>query len=161
MISNNVMEEKLFKMYDDMQLGCSSVCEECHEKTTNLSSPVSFWFVGDNFESENGRVLFVGKNARGEPGEKRVNYIDSREAVKGANGLWKRSWPYWSYIRTITEEVYGENGADYIAYTNIIKCNNSGTTDTTSELVKNNCIRKMQVLGKWARRIKKMGTMYP
>ena len=143
MISNNVMEENLFKMYDDIHLGSSSVCKDCHEKTTNLSSPISFWFVGSNYEHENGRVLFVGKNARGEPGEKRNNYYDSRNKAKE---FWNYSWPYWSYIRNITEEIYGENGADYITYTNIIKCNNSGTTDNTSELVKDNCIRKMKVL---------------
>lgn len=139
------MEENLFKMYDDINLGCSSVCKECQEKTTNLSLPVSFWFVGSNYEHGNGRVLFVGKNARREPGIKKGNYYDSRGAVKE---LWDKPWPYWSYIRNITEEIYGEDGADYIAYTNIIKCNNSGTTDNTSELVKDNCIRKMQVLGK-------------
>ena len=143
MISNNVVEENLFKMYDDINLGSSSVCKECQEKTTNLSLPVSFWFVGSNYEHENGRVLFVGKNARGKPGEKRNNYYDGRNVAKE---LWNKSWAYWSYIRNITEEMYGENGADYIAYTNIIKCNNSSSTDNTSELVKDNCIRKMQVL---------------
>ena len=143
MISNNVMEENLFIMYDDINLGSSSVCKECQEKTTNLSLPVSFWFVGSNYEHENGRVLFVGKNARGKPGEKRNNYYDGRNVAKE---LWNKSWAYWSYIRNITEEMYGENGADYIAYTNIIKCNNSSSTDNTSELVKDNCIRKMQVL---------------
>lgn len=143
MISNNVMEENLFKMYDDIHLGWSLVCKECNEKTANLSSPVSFWFVGTNYEHEGGRVLFVGKNARGEPGEKRGNYYNSTMEAKK---YWNYSWPYWSYIRTITEEVYGEKGADYIAYTNIIKCNNSGTIDNTSELVKDNCISKMQVL---------------
>ena len=30
------MEENLFKMYDDINLGNSSVCKECQEKTTNL-----------------------------------------------------------------------------------------------------------------------------
>ena len=143
MISNNVMEENLFKMYDDIYIGSSSVCKECQEKTTNLSLPVSFWFVGSYYEHENGRVLFVGKNARGKPGEKRNNYYDCRNVAKE---LWNKSWAYWSYIRNITEEMYGENGADYIAYTNIIKCNNSSSTDNTSELVKDNCIRKMQVL---------------
>lgn len=145
MISNNVMEENLFKMYEDIHLGSSTVCMECHEKTTSLSSPISFWFVGSNYGHETGRVLFVGKNARGEPGEKRNNYYDSRNVAKE---LWDKSWPYWSYIRNITEEIYGENGADNIAYTNIIKCNNSGTIDNTSELIKDNCIRKMQVLKK-------------
>ena len=143
MISNNVMEENLFRMYDDINLGSSLVCKECQEKTTNLSLPVSFWFVGSKYEHENGRVLFVGKNARREPGVKIGNYYDSRGAVKE---LWDKHWPYWSYIRNITEEIYGENGADYVAYTNIIKCNNSGSKDNTSELVKDNCIRKMQVL---------------
>lgn len=64
MISNNVMEENLFKMYDDIHLGSSSVCKDCHEKTTNLSSPISFWFVGSNYEHENGRVLLLLERTR-------------------------------------------------------------------------------------------------
>lgn len=64
------------------------------------------------------------------------------------DGLWNESWPYWRYIRTIAEDIYGENGFAYIAYTNIIKCNNSATKDNTSKLVKDNCINKMQVLKK-------------
>lgn len=145
MISNNVVEENLFKMYDDIHLGSSSICKECHEKTENLSLPISFWFVGKNYENETGRVLFIGKNARGNPGEKQGNYYNS---TMEARKYWNYSWPYWSYIRNITEELYGEKGADYIAYTNIIKCNNSGTIDNTSDLVKDNCVRKMQVIKK-------------
>lgn len=109
MISNNTMEDSLFKMYDDIHLCNSSLCKECQEKTTNLPLPVSFWFVGKCYEHETVRVIFVGKNARGGPGEKKDHYYDSRNAAKV---LWGRTWPYWSYIRTITEKIYGENGAD-------------------------------------------------
>lgn len=140
---NNKIEEDLFKMYNNINLGSSVICKECHEKILNLSSPVSFWFVGKNFNNDNGRVLFIGKNARDEPGERKQYYVDSRCA---ADYLWNGSWSYWSYIRNIAEEIYGENGAEHIAYTNIIKCNNSDTIDNTSKLVKDNCIKKMQVL---------------
>jgi len=63
--------------------------------------------------------MFVGKNARGysdgPTGEK--VFDDSRE-------LWnEKKWAYWDYTRAIVKKVFCVDSPEYIAFTNMIKCN--------------------------------------
>lgn len=137
------LENEIFKMYDSLDIGKALTCLNCNDNTQNLSRPVSFWFVGEKYSSSQYKLLFIGKNARGNPGMSKNSYLDSRDR---ADELWEGSWPYWSYTRSISEELYGKDSGDYIAYTNIMKCNNSETIDTTSNLMKDNCISRMQII---------------
>lgn len=142
---DEIVESKLFEMYDEIQLGSSEICQNCKNNTHGLSLPVPFWFVGKKFSENDEKLLFVGKNARGNPGEIIENYLDCR---KNAEELWNGSYAYWSYIRNITEHIFGNDLMDNIAFTNIVKCNSSVTVDTTSDLIKSNCIKDLQVLRK-------------
>lgn len=137
------LENEIFKIYDKLDIGESITCLNCRDNTQNLSRPVSFWFVGQKYLYSKYKLLFIGKNARGNPGISKNSYLDSRGR---ADELWKISWPYWSYTRSISDELYGTDSGDYIAYTNIMKCNNSDTIDTTSNLMKDNCIAKMRII---------------
>jgi hypothetical protein len=47
--------------------------------------------------------------------------------------LWNGHWPYWSYTREIAENLYGCDAADFIAFTNLIKCTNVGADDGESK----------------------------
>lgn len=137
------LENEIFKIYDKLDIGESRTCLNCRDNTQNLSRPVSFWFVGQKYLHSKYKLLFIGKNARGNPGISKNSYLDSRCR---ADELWGISWPYWSYTRSISDELYGTDSGDYIAYTNIMKCNNSDTIDTTSNLMKDNCISKMRII---------------
>ena len=123
------IEKEIFEMYDRIEMGKHSVCKACQEANVNLTKPVSFWFVGEKYYNSQYRVLFVGKNARGKVGSLVNDYYNSTLI---ASSLWQKSWPYWSYTRAISESLYGTEDGDYIAFTNIIKCNNSDTVDTTT-----------------------------
>lgn len=142
---DEIIERKLFEMYDDIQLGSSDICQNCRNNSENLSFPATFWFVGKGFSKSTEKILFVGKNARGNPGKAMGAYLDCREM---ADQLCNVSWPYWRYTRNIVERVYGNDTNDNIAFTNVMKCNTSFTIDTTSNLLKVNCIKEMQVLRK-------------
>jgi hypothetical protein len=86
----------------------------------NLSFPVSFWFVGEGYVNSKYKLVFVGKNARGNPGVIRGAYLDARSK---ANELWYGAWPYWSYTKIICDKVYGAHSGDCISFTNLVKCN--------------------------------------
>lgn len=149
MIHDINLEEALFDEYRKMNLGSSSFCVECNEKINDLSLPSTIWGVGKDFKNSEYKVLFVGKNARGNPGYKvdSANFLDCRDM---GNELWNKKWAYFSYIKSIAERIYPNSGINSIAFTNIIKCNNTWdeTQDTTNEFQKNNCIKNFGVIKK-------------
>lgn len=143
MAIHNPMEEKLLAMYERIGMGNCRTCSICRDNVENLSPPVTAWGVGNNFTNEHKKILFVGKNARGyfsKPlnGKFHEVFDDSRQ-------LWQNSWPYWSYTREITGKIFGDDSFEHIAFTNLVKCNNSPDKDTTSDLVKRNCICNLKV----------------
>lgn len=140
---NSLTEEKIFQMYEDLNIGKNQKCIECRSSTPNLSDPISFWFVGDKFEESKNKILFVGKNARGEPKVLNNNVGDVRELAKV---LWLDKRAYFSYTRAIVEKIYGELDCSKIAFTNCVKCNNSDGKDTTTLMMKNCCIKDLQVI---------------
>lgn len=140
----NEAEQKLLKLYHDMSIGTRDECKDCHDNINNLSDPISCWCVGKDFYKNPKRILFVGKNARGNPGTKENGFRNTFQATR--NYLWDESWPYWSYTREITQTIFGDDSVEHIAFTNIIKCNNSSGNDTTPDLVKENCILKFKIL---------------
>lgn len=139
----NEAEENLIKQYKSMQLGNCETCKDCHKNIENLSKPISAWCIGKYFYDNPQRILFVGKNARNNPGTNESAFCN---AFQEARKLWNTSWSYWSYTRDITRTIFGDNCIEHIAFTNIVKCNDSPTKDTTSSLVKTNCILNLRVL---------------
>lgn len=143
MAIHNPTEEKLLAMYERIGMGNCRTCSICRDNVENLSPPVTAWGVGNNFTNEHKKILFVGKNARGyfsKPlnGKFHEVFDDSRQ-------LWQNSWPYWSYTREITGKIFGDDSFEHIAFTNLVKCNNSPDKDTTPDLIKRNCIRDLKV----------------
>lgn len=141
----NNAEKRLLELYEKMELGKSKICRDCRLEC-DMSMPIGCWFVGNHFYDNEKRILFVGKNARGNPGNVHGAFMNQFEYVRDL--LWKKSWPYWSYTYAISETIYGTNTPEYIAFTNLVKCNNSPNIDKTPDNVKDYCIKQLGVLRK-------------
>lgn len=134
----NRYEKCIFDMYDKIKIGKLDTCKKCRSQCPDLSSPISIWQVGDEYYDSKYRVLFVGKVARGKPGEK---YGDFMDATKRANELYQNvGWAYWNYTKTIANSLYDKNAWEKIAFTNMVKCNSSDTIDTTTDSTKDFCL---------------------
>lgn len=138
--------------YLKLGIGNTEFCNRCRKESGNeqfLSHPLPYWHIGKNFQEDDERILLIGKVARGNPGELLTEgLIDGTDV---ADNLYKdKSWQFWSYLRGILEDLYGnaDVGWDHIALTNIVKCNNSFTTDNTTELMKNACLSGNQFVWK-------------
>jgi len=135
------------KMYKRIKLRTNPVCKKCKPLNKN---PVSIWQVGKKFNRDKYKLLFVGKTGRGDWGRTNksgyvyLNMSDIRERFLTYSN------PYWSYTREIVTRIYGspEEGWNRIAFTNIIKCTDTDTVDTTENSVKDNCILKLGVIQK-------------
>ncbi len=141
----NQTEKEILRLYDRLNLGECSLCRQCREGR-NLSGPIGCWLVGEKFNEEDKRILFIGKNARDNPGNKYHTYQNTFEDTRMR--LWNKGYPYWRYTKEITERIFGDNSCEHIAFTNIVKCNDSSGRDTTSDDVKKICILDLQVLRK-------------
>ena len=138
MATHNQTEEKLLAMYERIGMGTCPSCRSCHGAITNLSPPITAWGVGNNFCNERKKILFVGKNARGYfPKPMNGNF---HEVFNDGRQLWQGSWAYWSYTREITKKIFGDDSFEHIAFTNLVKCNDSPDKDTTTDSIKSNCI---------------------
>ena len=142
----NPTEKSLVDLYRGLQFESDPVCRKCRACSPALGRPVGAWVVGDKFYRHTERVLFVGKTARGEPGEDCGGFLagfrDARER------LWSRPWPYWSYTREIVRKLYGDDSMEHIAFTNLVKCNASNGGDLTAEETKRFCVCERNVIGK-------------
>ena len=146
---NKTVDSRLFEMYRRKKIGRNTVCRscraDCRKKCLPFYGPLSFWRVGREYQHDPYRLLVVGKTGRRTAGIKRKTGI--WDVRKTADELFDESWPFWSYMREILERVYGEatTGWNRIALTNLVKCNNSGDVDTTSSVMRANCLDKLQV----------------
>ena len=139
-------ERQLLELYQSIDFGRNEICQSCRRECPGLTRPVGAWVVGKNFYLHKIRLLFVGKNARGEPGDQ---YQDLQSGFRASRDwLWQKQWPYWRYTRKISENIYGDDSIENIAFTNIVKCNDSMGRDTTSSVTKNHCICELNVIGR-------------
>lgn len=139
-------EQQLLALYQCIGFGRNEICLACRKECPGLTRPVGAWVVGKDFYSHAIRLLFVGKNARGEPGD---HYQDFQSGFRASRDwLWQKQWPYWSYTRKISENIYGNDSIENIAFTNIVKCNDSIGKDTTSSCTKGHCIGELNVIGR-------------
>ena len=147
-------EKKLWEMYKEKGVGDCETCMGCRgeERNGHLSRPVSAWFVGDRFyENDHLRILFVGKNARGffpdaEKEEDRGVSAGINNAFGCRLNLTGKGWAFWNYTREIIGECFGDDSPEHVALTNMVKCNNSDSIDTTTEMMKASCIRNLRIL---------------
>lgn len=149
----NAIEQKLVSLYDDIKLGACGICQKCRSDNPGLySKAVGCWFVGNVFESQEKRLLFIGKNARGMPAEKYAENQNDKGFLEefrcSRDGLWSVGWPYWRYTSEISRRLFGEAGMEAVAFTNMVKCNGSDTVDTTTASMKDYCINGLRVVRK-------------
>ena len=157
---NNPKENGLLELYEEMGLGKCEICQKCRgaSKTPDdRSEPIGAWCIGSAFYEQSKRVLFVGKNARSKPGIIRGTFRDAFAVTR--EFLWWEYYDddgkpaampsaYWGYTAKITEDYFGKDTPEYIAFTNIVKCNDSPDIDTTTGFVKDCCIKRLHVLKK-------------
>ncbi|MCR4650687.1 MAG: hypothetical protein K5662_02920 [Lachnospiraceae bacterium] len=124
----------------------NDICIECREKNKGLCRPVSAWFVGKCFHTQSKRILFVGKNARGFQEEVKEGYNEAYECSR--DKLFNKGWAYWNYTKDIIAKIYPDDCLERTAITNIVKCNNSNSNDTTSDSMKAFCITQLGMIKK-------------
>ena len=143
MVYMNSLEKEIINLYINKLNVCkSAICTECRAQQHVPLDFIGAWFVGNEFHNAMHQPLFVGKTARG--GADIVAYEDVFEISR--KSLWNKSWPYWEYTRLISNRIYSDDSPEHIAFTNIVKCNNSDGIDTTDYRRKINCIEKLKVL---------------
>jgi hypothetical protein len=152
---NNQMHLAFQQLFEtDLCLLQNPVCEQCDAQ---LRHPLMPWMVGKLFESSAERILFVGKPHRGTPGTLLASGIidPTIDPNNGVQRYWKAHWPYWSYTREIAENLYGPQSADFVAFTNLVKCTNvnaddgeSKSTDQTTHKMLECCVLKLGVIWK-------------
>jgi hypothetical protein len=157
------MINEILKMYKELKLGGNEICKTCKIENikvkSGISRPISPWHIGKRFKDDFYKVMFVGKNARGDDDNKRSDVIDA--TIFGKKALLNPFSAFWSYTGEIACRLYGPNLKDAIesiAMANLIKCNNAmddegrnhdGTSvDYTTPLMKENCLNKMKVFWK-------------
>jgi hypothetical protein len=155
--------QEINRMYEEKRLGNNNICVSCkkenEERGRTLSRPLSIWHIGNKYESDEFRLLLVGKVARGDITQSidEIQICDARaEAMNYLKG-WRQN-PFWRILGNIPKTVYKtdlESAIDRVAITNLIKCNNAmdeeganpdGTlTDQSIPLMKTNCLDKIAV----------------
>lgn len=142
----NSIERKVFEMYKSKEIGKNEVCALCKKNNKDLSNPLGIYFVGDNYEREKIKLLFVGKNSRGlfEDCERHNGVVDATKVAR--EKLWNESWAYWSYTKEISKLIFGDDTPSHIAITNLVKCNNTDDNDDTTDDMKQNCISKQSII---------------
>ncbi len=141
MSTYNKIEQNIVNLYQKINVGKSNICIQCNNINTGLYKPVSVWLVGSEYSKQEKRILFLGKNARGECD---VNSIFQFEYSR--KNLWNSGFPFWTYTKEISKQIFNTDSCEYIAATNMVKCNSSMGQDTTSQSMKDCCINKMKVL---------------
>lgn len=138
---NTTNMHPIIQTFHDCGMGSNAVCQSCRSESGVTTNALGPWLIAES-PSEQQSVLFVGKVARGDClGEEVGENLEDVRAF-GRDFIRTSSWHYWSYTREIIEEVYGSLDAGFrcVSFTNIVKCNNESTPDTTHPAAKRRCI---------------------
>ncbi len=139
------MKTSLHQMMIDARMGSNSndLCKQCRRASNHVTNALGPYLVCDAEFSANS-ILFIGKVARGDClGPEIADQLEDVTAF-GAASIAERSWPYYAYTRAIIERVYGDlaTGIRHVSFTNMVKCNNETTPDTSDRTSKEFCIAK-------------------
>jgi hypothetical protein len=143
------IENSIFEKYAELRLR-KRLCEFCSvPKEVNAGLPVSFFSVGEEFQRQELKIMFVGKTVQGgwelEPRNEVSGFLDPRKYAKEELFLpfWSTT-PFWQCIKEICQVVWEmDDPAEIwkrIAITNLVKCSTSPGLDTTPLQLKRNCI---------------------
>lgn len=151
-------EQRVFDLYRSLNLWTNPTCTRCKLSTQPpLFGPVGIWQVGKSYFDDRYRIVFVGKNARGSirvPGEELAEelaqhgFIDA--TCEADQWIGDTRSAYWSYTAAIVEELFGniDVGWERVAFTNLVKCNNSMDVDTTTAKTASHCLDELGVVWK-------------
>ncbi len=149
------MKEEVFEIYKQISIGKNDICLNCRSKESKLTNPLSMYHIGKNFSNSKNTILFVGKNAYGEPGEIVENFLFLDSTDFGRDSLelkeeYSSRRAFYSYTNEIIKRHFGsyDNGENSVALTNIVKCNNQSIQDTTTFNTKKSCINDLGVIWK-------------
>jgi uracil-DNA glycosylase len=145
------IEDRIFQKYAELRVE-KGLCRECNvPKEVNDGLPVSFFVVGENFQKQESRVMFVGKTVQSEwedisPKNSTSGFWDARRYAK--EELFLPFWstgPFWQCIKEICQILWKINNPEEIwrriAITNLVKCSTSRNLDETPHQLKRNCIQ--------------------
>lgn len=156
-------------MYEKERIGKNEYCRKCkREHGGKLAGPFSFLHLGDKFETDPYKVLFVGKTTWDSPEDKEKKMKDQiregndYEYVDISDGYENLEKPgdkttgkvYFSFIQSTAKKLYDskEDWIDRIAITNIYKCNVSGAKNSPSDehnkYIREICIKDFQIFKK-------------
>ena len=122
------MYEGLKPLYKDLMNHCGAFCDEYTEQTG--VAVVSFAAQWGKFfpQKERDGILFVGRATRGWSNDDRdVDRLfdDPKERIfnKSDQMIWARDYqsPFWRVLRGVANHFHGENGIEYVAWTNVSK----------------------------------------
>lgn len=157
----SALEERVFAMYDSLPLADHPICRECRRSAGNvqLGRPISLWQAGSRFGCDGRRILFAGKNARGDAGaDCNRSFLDATAFGDEHIGKWDRQArlsAYWRYTREIIQACYPDlpfaEAWERVAFTNLLKCNEqeystvNDAADRAPWTVAEHCVAKLQV----------------
>ena len=122
------MYDGLKPLYKDLMNHCGAFCDE-YTKQTDVAV-VSFAAQWGKFFPQKGKegVLFVGRATRGWSNDDRdVDRLfdDPKERIfnKSDQMIWARDYqsPFWRVLRGVANHFYGDDGIEYVAWTNVSK----------------------------------------
>jgi hypothetical protein len=134
---------------DELQLLRTPACARCD---AGNKQPLLPWLVGDRYEQTDERLAFIGKPHRGTPGVVLASGII--DPTSDVPGMWNGGWAYWSYTRDIAQRVFGPSAADFVCFTNIIKCTNTGDVDRTTSAMVQSCVVDLRVIWRELERLR-------
>ena len=124
-------------------MGSNELCQACRRETNVKTNALGAYLICDTaFRNDN--ILFVGKVARGDSIGTEIGDRLEDVTAFGNDFIRTSGWPFYSYTRAIIESVYGglDKGLPHVSFTNLVKCNNATTVDSTEYQTKDYCIRQ-------------------
>ena len=137
--------DQVIEIFEDkLNIPNNAICIGCD---SSYKQPLLPWQIGSNFFTPEGGIFIAGKPHRGVPGDVLDSgIIDGREV--GKHLFFNESWPYWSYTKEALNAIYHspENSWEHIAFSNIVKCTNTDSTDKTTWDCAKKCITENKVI---------------
>ncbi|MBW8334621.1 MAG: hypothetical protein K0M40_21580 [Prolixibacteraceae bacterium] len=142
--------DKIYGQFEKDKIGENEICNKCRKGTNICTTPLSPYLISDEEINPNDRIMFIGKTARGSDFGEETDMFYEDVTTFGNDYIRNSSWAYYSYTRDIIEKYYGsiDAGIKYITYSNLMKCNNDSSKDTTPYSAKQYCLNENKFIWK-------------
>jgi|LakMenEpi03Aug12_release.lakeMendotaPanAssembly.Ray.scaffolds.fasta_scaffold615313_1 uracil-DNA glycosylase len=144
------MFQDIYNRFKLEKIGENEFCTKCRLETDICTTPLSPYLISDNFTNPNERIMFVGKTARGCDFGNETDSFYENVLEFGNDFIRNNSWSFFSYTREIILRYFKdlEEGLKKSSYSNLMKCNNESTQDTTQNLSKELCLNSNKFIWK-------------